>query len=128
MDAALVHRAAGRSSEDIFGTGGGGASAFMQSPLTTPAKRLLRDAFASDLPADVFKRGKMGFAVPIGEWLRGDLRPLLGDAVGASDSFASRHLNRATIERLMSEHQSGQVDHAQRLYVLLMLELWWRQR
>ncbi|HYO10804.1 MAG TPA: asparagine synthase (glutamine-hydrolyzing) [Tepidisphaeraceae bacterium] len=125
MDPAVVSFAAGLSTEDLFGVRGG-RSAFMQSPMTAPAKRLLREAFAADLPPTVFKRPKMGFAVPIGDWLRTDLRPLLHDALTASGSFASRHLHRPTINRLLSEHDQQRQDHAQRLYALLMLELWWR--
>jgi asparagine synthase (glutamine-hydrolysing) len=100
--------------------------------LTTPQllkggpKRMLREAFAADLPAWVFKRKKMGFAVPIGEWFRGDLRPMLQDHLFAADSFAAAHFNTPTLRRLVDEHERERVDHSQRLYALLMLELWWR--
>ncbi len=89
-------------------------------------KRMLREAFAQDLPAWVFKRKKMGFAVPIGEWFRGELRSMLRDNLFASDSFATSHFHRAVLERLVDEHERSIVDHSQRLYALLMLELWWK--
>jgi asparagine synthase (glutamine-hydrolysing) len=89
-------------------------------------KRMLREAFADDLPAWVFKRKKMGFAVPIGEWFRGELRPMLRDNLFASDSFARQHFNMKVVERLVEEHETQRADHSQRLYALLMLELWWR--
>jgi asparagine synthase (glutamine-hydrolysing) len=89
-------------------------------------KRMLREAFAGDLPAWVFKRKKMGFAVPIGEWFRGELRPMLRDNLFASDSFGRQHFNMKVVERLVEEHETETVDHSQRLYALLMLELWWR--
>ncbi len=91
-------------------------------------KRMLREAFAKDLPDFVFKRKKMGFAVPIGEWFRGELRPMLRDNLFASDSFARSHFNMKVVERLVDEHEQFRVDHSQRLYALLMLELWWRQQ
>jgi asparagine synthase (glutamine-hydrolysing) len=90
-------------------------------------KRMLREAFASDLPAWVFSRPKMGFAVPIGQWLREGLRDTLHDHLFAGDSFASKHFAPWIVERLVNEHQSARIDHSQRLYALLMLELWWRQ-
>ncbi len=89
-------------------------------------KRMLRQAFAADLPASVFSRKKMGFAVPIGDWFRGELRSMLQDTLFANDSFATRHLNLEAVKQLMEEHQQSRVDHSQRLYALLMLELWWQ--
>ena len=100
--------------------------------LTTPQllkggpKRMLREAFADRLPAWVFKRKKMGFAVPIGEWFRGELRPMLHDHLFAADSFAASHFNAPVVRRLVDEHETQRTDHSQRLYALLMLELWWR--
>lgn len=91
-------------------------------------KRLLREAFARDLPEGVFDRPKMGFALPIGDWLRGSLKPMLIDHLDDSASFASAHLHRKAIDRLIRDHDSGRADHSQRLYALLMLELWWRNR
>lgn len=89
-------------------------------------KRMLREAFAADLPAWVFHRPKMGFAVPIGQWFRHGLKSMLHDHLLAADSFAADHFNLHPIRRLLAEHHSGRQDHTQRLYALLMLELWWR--
>ena len=88
-------------------------------------KRMLREAFASELPASVFNRPKMGFAVPIGEWFRGPLRSFLRDHLFASDSFARAHFAMPVVERLVADHEAQRRDHSQRLYALLMLELWW---
>jgi asparagine synthase (glutamine-hydrolysing) len=110
MDHELVQFAAGLTSDQLLKGG---------------PKRMLREAFAHALPDFVFKRKKMGFAVPIGEWFRGGLRALLRDHLFASDSFARHYFNMTVVERLVDEHEQSRVDHAQRLYALLMLELWW---
>ena len=88
-------------------------------------KKLLRDAFAPDLPPEVFARRKMGFAAPVGDWFRGDLRPMLRDTLLAADSFARSHLDLPVVKELLDSHDQ-EIDHGQRLYALLMLELWWR--
>lgn len=90
-------------------------------------KRLLREAFAPDLPPDVFTRRKMGFAVPIGDWFRGPLRDMLRGLLLSPDSFSATHLNTPSLTRLIEDHDRRADDHSQRLYALLMLELWWRQ-
>lgn len=111
MDHELVTFAAGLTTDQLLKGG---------------PKRMLREAFAADLPAWVFKRKKMGFAVPIGEWFRGELRPMLRDNLFAADSFGRQHFNMKVVQRLVDEHEAQRVDHSQRLYALLMLELWRR--
>jgi asparagine synthase (glutamine-hydrolysing) len=88
-------------------------------------KRMLREAFAPDLPDFVFKRKKMGFAVPIGDWLRTTLRPMLEDLLTSTDSFAAKYFQPKIIRRIIDHHTSGHADHSQRLYALMMLELWY---
>ena len=111
MDHHLVQFAAGLTTPQLLGGG---------------PKRMLREAFAADLPSSVFARKKMGFAVPIGDWFRGELRPLLHDHLFAAGSFASTHFNLAVVRKMADEHDQSRVDHSQRLYALLMLELWWK--
>ena len=113
MDHELAQFASRLSSDQLIGGG---------------PKRMLREAFAADLPAWVFKRRKMGFAVPIGEWFRGELRSMLHDNLFAADSFCKANFNMAVVQRLVDEHEQERVDHSQRLYALLMLELWWNQQ
>jgi asparagine synthase (glutamine-hydrolysing) len=113
MDHELVQFAAGLTTDQLLRGG---------------PKRMLREAFANHLPDFVFKRRKMGFAVPIGEWFRGELRSMLRDNLFASDSFGKQHFNMSVVQRLVDEHEQQRVDHSQRLYALLMLELWWQQQ
>jgi asparagine synthase (glutamine-hydrolysing) len=115
MDHELVQFAAGLTTDQLLKGG---------------PKRMLREAFKDDLPTWVFKRRKMGFAVPIGEWFRTDpnLRAMLRDNLFAADSFARQHFNMPVVQRLIDEHEQQRIDHSQRLYALLMLELWWRNQ
>ncbi|HVX87224.1 MAG TPA: asparagine synthase (glutamine-hydrolyzing) [Phycisphaerae bacterium] len=86
-------------------------------------KRILREAFAADLPAEVRMRGKKGFAVPVGAWFRGKLREPLRERLLGAGSFVRRQLRKAAVERLLKEHASLNRDHTHRLFALLMLEL-----
>lgn len=94
--------------------------------LTGGSKALLRKAFFKDLPAEVFQRRKMGFAVPIGSWFRTSLRDMLQSLLFDAQSFASQHFNLQSVKKLVEEHQTSRADHSQRLFALLMLELWYR--
>jgi asparagine synthase (glutamine-hydrolysing) len=87
-------------------------------------KYILKQAVADLVPAENMHRPKQGFAVPIGEWFRGELKEFLADHI-LSARFASRGLFRPeAVKRLYDDHQRGAGDHAHHLWTLLMLELW----
>jgi asparagine synthase (glutamine-hydrolysing) len=90
-------------------------------------KWILRETFREELPEEVRGRGKKGFAVPIGEWFKGELRGPLEEMVLDGNGFVGQYLNRGAVERLVREHQGGARDHTLRLFSLLMLELWARE-
>ncbi len=86
-------------------------------------KVALRRAFADMLPAQVTKRGKTGFGVPLGRWFRSDLRELAHDLLATDRGW----FRPEAVRGLLDEHESGRVDHGHRLWCLLMLELWVRE-
>ena len=90
-------------------------------------KRILRRAVADLLPSAILKRRKQGFGVPISRWFRGELGPLLRDNLLTTGARSLAFLRKDAIERLIKEHDSGARDHGNRLWALLMLELWQRR-
>lgn len=90
-------------------------------------KAVLRRAFREMLPMENVQRPKMGFAVPVGEWLRGPLRPLLEDTLLNSAAAVNGYLDSAVINELARRHLSRQADHTPQLWSLLMLECWHRE-
>jgi asparagine synthase (glutamine-hydrolysing) len=97
---------------------------FKVSPLRT--KRLFRDAMRGILPREVIERGKMGFGVPVGSWLRGPMRPLIDDVVLSPRAFARGYVDERAVRRIVREHLDG-VDRTPFIWALLMLELWFRE-
>jgi asparagine synthase (glutamine-hydrolysing) len=90
-------------------------------------KALLKRAFAGVLPGDVLGHPKQGFMIPLARWLRTDLRPAVDDLL-APERVAARGLFvPAEVARLTREHLTGARSHADRLWALMMLELWIRQ-
>lgn len=86
-------------------------------------KRILRDAFAADLPPEILSRRKMGFLMPIRAWFRaGPLHDHLDRLVAAQTRF-----DPASLRAIMAEHVSGQCDHSVLLWSLLVY-LRWRDR
>jgi asparagine synthase (glutamine-hydrolysing) len=89
-------------------------------------KYLLKQAMAEVVPAANLKRPKRGFAVPIGSWLRTELRDYASDHLRASRLAAAGILRQPAIDGLLDAHLSGRCDYAHHLWTLLMLELWHR--
>jgi len=90
-------------------------------------KHVLKKAFEDRVPAENMYRRKQGFAMPIGEWLRGELRPLAEDVLLSGTSCDRPYFRRAPLERLVRDHLDGRADHSHRVWGLLMLELWHRE-
>lgn len=89
-------------------------------------KHILKQALTPLLPHDILYRRKQGFGIPIHEWFRGDLKPLVHDTLLAPGAGIHRWLDKAALARLAAAHESGASDEGYRLWLLLMLELWLR--
>lgn len=89
-------------------------------------KWLLREAFGELLPAEVFQRFKRGFGVPVGRWLRVELRGYFGDLVLAPSARVGAYLRPEVLERCFREHVRGRHDYALVLWEALLLEIWLR--
>ncbi|MGB9625041.1 MAG: asparagine synthetase B family protein, partial [Phycisphaerae bacterium] len=88
-------------------------------------KRVLRDAYREVLPVEVFSRRKMGFEVPIGEFLRGPLRETYCDTVRGG-VLAELGIDGETAETLWQDHQSRRHERADILYALFCLCRWYQ--
>jgi asparagine synthase (glutamine-hydrolysing) len=89
-------------------------------------KYVLKRAFKDMLPEEVLTRGKMGFGVPLGHWMRHDLRDFSHDLLLGSSSKIQGFVQPARVQGLLREHQEGLQDHGQKIWVLLSLEVWLR--
>jgi len=89
-------------------------------------KHILREALRGLLPDPVLSRPKMGFGVPIDHWLRHELKDVLQDTLLSSRAVGRGYFRPDAVRRLAEEHWAGRVNHRDRLWLLLMLELWQR--
>ncbi|WP_428493614.1 asparagine synthase (glutamine-hydrolyzing) [Rhodopila sp.] len=85
-----------------------------------PLRRLLRKY----VPEPVAARAKHGFNVPIGEWLRGPLRPWAEDTLSESRLRSHGLLDVARVRTCLARHISGGQDHAYALWAILMVQSW----
>lgn len=89
-------------------------------------KFILKKAFEGMLPQDVLYRKKMGFSVPMADWLRNELRETAESLLLAPDSGLSGLFDMNGVRRLWALHQSGRNHVTQEVWALLAFELWWQ--
>jgi len=84
----------------------------------------LRQVLARYVPAELVERPKMGFGVPLGEWLRTDLRPWAEDLLGEGRLRAEGYLDPGPVRAAWASHLSRRVDLGHELWDVLAFETW----
>ncbi len=79
-------------------------------------------------PPQFINRRKMGFGIPVQEWMAGPLRPLLSDIVATRSHVAFDFLSRDQVMRVFNDFWSGRSYGAGQAWVLMMLLLWFEYR
>mgnify|MGYP000384627224 CR=1 FL=1 len=89
-------------------------------------KLLLRRLLARYLPPALWDRPKMGFGIPVGEWLLDELRDWAEDLLDASRLPEAGVWRVPELRRAWREHLTGAYDHRNLLWPVLMFEAWRR--
>lgn len=87
-------------------------------------KWLLRQVLYRHVPASLIERPKMGFAVPIGQWLRGPLRDWAEALLSSERLKADGLLREDLVRQAWTQHLGGLGDHQHRLWSILMFQQW----
>jgi len=87
-------------------------------------KYLLKRLAERYFPAEFVHRRKMGFGIPLAEWLRGRLRPTVEEVLGDGDAMAP--LDRGVVREYVEAFFDQGAPHDSRVWALLMFGLWRR--
>lgn len=90
----------------------------------TTTKAILRSAFREHLPEAVLRRPKHGFDIPMGHWLKHQLRPWAEEVFSRGRVAARGWFNPDFVERIWQEHLADRREHNLTLWILLVFELW----
>jgi asparagine synthase (glutamine-hydrolysing) len=89
-------------------------------------KRILKDIVHKYIPKEIMERPKMGFGVPITDWLKTDLKDLLLDVLNTDKIKLQGVLNAAKVEQAVNSFLRNEknIDN-QRIWFLLMYQMWY---
>ncbi|HRI40323.1 MAG TPA: asparagine synthase (glutamine-hydrolyzing) [Bacteroidia bacterium] len=90
----------------------------------TAQKILLKKIVHRHIPRELMERPKMGFGVPLVDWLKTDLRPFLEHAL-REGSFDHGLLDPRQVGRLKSAYLAGRLENFERLWYVLMFQTWY---
>ncbi|MBW2000175.1 MAG: asparagine synthase (glutamine-hydrolyzing), partial [Deltaproteobacteria bacterium] len=93
----------------------------------TQGKALFIETFKELLPKSILTRPKWGFEMPVGAWLRKELRFLIDEYLGETMIGRQDIFNFDIIKELISRHMSGRQDTSWHLWNLIVFQHWYRK-
>lgn len=87
-------------------------------------KWILRQILYRHVPREMIERPKTGFAIPLGQWLRGPLRDWAETLLSESQLISEGYFNAGVVRQRWKEHLSGSKDWQSSLWTVLMFQAW----
>jgi asparagine synthase (glutamine-hydrolysing) len=91
-------------------------------------KHLLRQLLYREAPAALFDRPKAGFAVPVGDWIKGPLREWAEDLLDSQAMAREGWFDPAIVQRRWREYLAGRHDSTAAIWAVLMFQSWLREQ
>ena len=91
-------------------------------------KHILRELLYREAPRALFERPKAGFAVPVGEWIKGPLRPWAEELLDSAQMGQEGWFDAAIGQRRWRDHLTGRRDSTPALWAILMFQAWVREQ
>jgi len=88
-------------------------------------KYILNRTFWDYLPPEVQNRDKQGFSIPIKNWIRGDLKPMMTDLLSESRIKNQGFFKSTYVNKLMDSHIKGKENHSHILWALMFFQQWY---
>lgn len=90
-------------------------------------KYILKKALKDFIPKDLQKRPKIGFDIPLGPWLKNELKDYMLNLLDKNKLKESGIFNVTEVERIINEHLTGKQNHRQLLWPLIIFQNWFEK-
>jgi asparagine synthase (glutamine-hydrolysing) len=91
-------------------------------------KHLLRRLLCQEVPSGLVERPKAGFGIPVGEWIKGPLRPWAEELLDPRAMKADGWFDPEIVQARWGDHLSGRRDSTPALWAVVMFQAWWREQ
>lgn len=88
-------------------------------------KYILKKSVEGLIPNSILNRSKKGFGIPIADWLKGRLNPLMHDLLAPARLKDQGLFEAYHVQTLIGEHEKGLASHHKQLWTLLVFQLWY---
>lgn len=88
------------------------------------SKIIFKDAMQPVLGDEIINRKKMGFSIPVGQWMKNELRELIEDEFFSSSNKCSYLFDMNYIRQMWRNHLSGVSNYTEPLWCLIAFQLW----
>jgi asparagine synthase (glutamine-hydrolysing) len=90
-------------------------------------KYLLRQTLFDFVPRDLVDLPKQGFSVPLGTWMRAQLRPFVEDLLDHSRVHLADVIQPAVVDRAWQDHLRGRAGQTEKVWSVVMFSQWSRR-
>ena len=73
---------------------------------------------------NIIERGKEGFSIPIKNWVKKELKPMMLDSLSEKNVKEKGYFDSQFVNRLVDEHLQGRENHSHRLWALMVFHMW----
>lgn len=87
-------------------------------------KHILKQAFSNILTDKTLYRKKMGFSVPLAQWLRNEIKTSTETIIFSKQQGLSDYFDMNEVQKIWTEHQKGDADYSAELWSMLMFQMW----
>lgn len=91
-------------------------------------KWLLRQVLYQYVPQSLIDRPKMGFGVPLKDWLRTDLKEWATTLLDPQRLRQQGLVDERVIQQIWQQHLQGKADYSSQLWSVIMLQAWLAER
>ena len=91
-------------------------------------KLMLRKLLYRHVPPRLLERPKTGFSIPVGEWIKGPLRPWAQSLLASERIAAEGYFDPDSVDRRWRDHLTGRRDSTSAIWSILMFQSWLDQQ